>query len=158
MAPLEDSSGVDRLAEPRPIDSLMRALLYVVQQIGRPLGEADVRALAVLADESLDEPGFLTVGERLGLRAGAVDLATARLEDLPTPFAVVGGGLPAHVVAAGRGGQWTVLDVVEGRAWQMGSAEVRTLGARALVLRERRPQERAVEWYQPLWARVRPAI
>jgi len=37
MAPLEDSTGVARLAEPRPIDSLMRALLYVVQQIGRPL-------------------------------------------------------------------------------------------------------------------------
>ena len=37
MAPLEDSSGIARLAEPRPIDSLMRALLYVVQQVGRPL-------------------------------------------------------------------------------------------------------------------------
>jgi len=77
MAPLEHSRDVERLAELRPIDSLMRALLYIVQQIGRPLSEADVRALAVLADESLDEPGFLTVGERLGLRAGAVDLPNA---------------------------------------------------------------------------------
>ena len=106
MAPLEDSAGVQRLAELRPIDSLMRALLYVVQQVGRPLSEADVRGLAVLADEPLDEQGFLTVGTRLGLQASAVDLATARLDDLPTPFAVVGGELPAHVVAAGRGGRW----------------------------------------------------
>src|ERR1700759_1393036 len=112
MAPLEDSTGIHRLAEPRPIDSLMRALLYIVQQIGRPLSEADVRGLAALADEPLDEPGFLTAATRLGLHASALDLATARLDELPTPFAV-GGGLAAHVVAAGRGGQWTVLDVVE---------------------------------------------
>src|SRR5258708_4941944 len=105
MAPLEDSSGVHRRAELRPTDSVMRALLYVVQQVGRPLSEADVRGLAALADEPLDERGFLTVGARLGLQASAVDLATARLDDLPTPFAVAGGELPAHVVAAGRGRQ-----------------------------------------------------
>src|SRR5262252_3109586 len=126
MAPLEDSTGVHRLAEPRPIDSLMRALLYIVQQIGRPLSEADVRGLAVLADEPLDEQGFLIAGTRLGLHAGAIDLAKARLEDLPTPFAVIGGGLAAHVVAAGRAGQWTVLDVVEGRVFHLTSADVRT--------------------------------
>ncbi len=158
MAPLEDSSGVERLAELRPIDSLMRALLYVVQQVGRPLSEADVRGLAVLADEPLDERGFLTVATRLGLQASAVDLATARLEDLPTPFAVVGGELPAHVVAAGRGGLWTVLDVVEGRVWQMTSMDVRTLGARALVVREKLVREKSAEWYAPLWARVRPVV
>ena len=78
MAPLEDSLGVQRLADLRPIDSLMRALLYVVQQVGRPLSEADVRGLAALADEPLDEQGFLTVGTRLGLQAGAVDLVAAR--------------------------------------------------------------------------------
>src|SRR5262249_55431625 len=137
MAPLEDSSGVQRLAEPHPIDSLMRALLYIVQQIGRPLSEADVRGLAVLADDRLDEQGFLTAAARLGLQAGAVNLATARLDDLPTPFAVTGGQLPAHVVASGHGGQWTVLDVVEGRVFQMTSTDVRALGVRALVLREK---------------------
>jgi len=158
MAPLEDSTGVARLAEPRPIDSLMRALLYVVQQIGRPLSEADVRSLVALADEPLDEPGFLTAATRLGLQASAVDLATARLDELATPFAVVGGGLPAHVVAAGRGGQWTVLDVVEGRVLSLTAADIRTLGTRALVLREKLARERAAEWYAPLWARVRPVI
>src|SRR5262245_10571720 len=158
MAPLEDSTGIHRLAEPRPIDSLMRALLYIVQQIGRPLSEADVRGLAVLADEPLDERGFLTAGTRLGLHSGAIDLAKARLEDLPTPFAVAGGGLAAHVVAAGRGGQWTVLDVVEGRVFNLTADDVRTLGTRALVLREKLAREQAAEWYAPLWARVRPVV
>src|SRR5437763_15660057 len=100
MAPLEDSTGIQRLAEPRPIDSLMRALLYIVQQIGRPLSEADVRGLAVLADEPLDERRFITAGTRLGPETGAVHLATLRLDDLPPPFAVGGGGMPAHVAAA----------------------------------------------------------
>src|SRR5436305_6403188 len=150
MAPLEDSSGVQHLADPPPIDSLMRALLYIVQQIGRPLGEADVRGLAVLADDRLDERGFITAATRLGLQAGAIDLATARLDDLPTPFAVTGGQLPAHVVAEGHGGHWTVLDVVEGRVFHMTSADIRSLGARALVLRERLARERHVEWCSPL--------
>jgi subfamily B ATP-binding cassette protein HlyB/CyaB len=111
----------------------MRALLYVVQQIGRPLSEADARGLAGLTDERLDEQGFLAAGARLGLRASAVDLAAASLDDLPTPFAVVDGEESAHVVAAGRGGIWTVLDVVEGRVWQMTSADIEALSARAGV-------------------------
>jgi ABC-type bacteriocin/lantibiotic exporter with double-glycine peptidase domain len=158
VAPLENSLGGDRLAESRPIDSLMRALLYVVQQIGRPLSEADARGLAGLTDERLDEQGFLAAGARLGLRASAVDLAAANLADLPTPFAVVGGEVSAHVVAAGRGGVWTVLDVVEGQVWQMTSTDIKALGARALVLREKHPRERAAEWYTPFWASVRPVI
>src|SRR5260370_24866570 len=122
MAPLEDSTGAQRLAGLRPIDSLMRGLLYVVQQVGRPLSEADVRGMAVLADEPLDERGFLTVGTRLGLQASAVDLAAARLDDLPTPFAVVGDELPAHVVAVGRGGPGTGLRGVEGPGWPTAAA------------------------------------
>ena len=104
MAPLEDSPGVERLAEPRPIDSLMRALLYIVQQIGRPLSEADVRGLAVVADGNLEEQGFLAAGERLGLSARAVELAKARLDELPTPFAVVGAWRSWRLAQSERGG------------------------------------------------------
>jgi len=103
----------------------------------------------VLADERLDEQGFLTAGTRLACRRVPSISRRHGSMILPTPFAVVGGGLPAHVVAAGRGGQWTVLDVVEGRVWQMTSADVRTLGARALTLREKLTRERGVEWYAP---------
>ena len=61
MAPLENTGVNTGVAETRPIDSLMRALLYVAQQIGRPVSEADVRRLAALPDSGLDEAGFLTV-------------------------------------------------------------------------------------------------
>jgi ABC-type bacteriocin/lantibiotic exporter with double-glycine peptidase domain len=51
-----------------------------------------------------------------------------------------------------------VLDVVEGRVWQMTSADIKALGARALVLREKHPRERTAEWYTPFWTTVRPVI
>ena len=158
MAPLENSLGGERLSRVRPIDSLMRALLYMVQQVGRPVSEADVRRLAPLPGDGLDEPGFLSAGARLGLEASALDLASVRLDELPTPFAVTGVDRPAHVVVSGKQAQWTVLDVVEGHVWQMTAEQVRALGSRALVLRDKPVPRPRVEWYAPFWVRARPVI
>jgi subfamily B ATP-binding cassette protein HlyB/CyaB len=52
----------------------MRALLYIAQQVGRPLSEADVRRLAAVPAAGLDESAFLTAGARLGLETHALDL------------------------------------------------------------------------------------
>ncbi|MGQ0583747.1 MAG: peptidase domain-containing ABC transporter [Reyranella sp.] len=166
MAPLENGGFQQSVWDGerrQAIDSLMRALLYIAQQVGRPVGEADIRRLAVLPLSGLDESAFLTAGKRLGLEAYAVDLAgpdnVGRLDDLPTPFALVGApDQPAYVVVAGGGSQWTVLDVVEGRVWRLATDEVMALGARALVMREVGVHERRQEWYAPLWARVRPVV
>ena len=52
MAPLENGGfqpSVWAGDRSRPIDSLMRALLYIAQQVGRPVSEADVRRLAAIA-------------------------------------------------------------------------------------------------------------
>ena len=55
MAPLENGGFQPSVwdgARSRPIDSLMRALLYIAQQVGRPLSEADAsarRAIQVFA-------------------------------------------------------------------------------------------------------------
>src|SRR5471030_540110 len=154
MAPLENTG----VAETRPIDSLMRALLYIAQQIGRPISEADARRLAALPDRGLDEAGFLSVGAQLGLEASALDLGAAPLDELPTPFAVVAASGMAHVVVSGRGEQWTMLDVIEGRVWQTTVQNVKALGARALVLRPPVVPGRRVDWYAPLAAKVRPVI
>src|SRR6478672_3298816 len=97
MAPLENGGFQPSVWDgdkSRPIDSLMRALLYVAQQVGRPLSEADVRRLAA----GLDEQAFLMVGARLGLETEALDLTSDRLDDLPLPFALVAPDQPAHVV------------------------------------------------------------
>ena len=161
MAPLENGGFQQSVWDGeshRPIDSLMRALLYIAQQVGRPISEADVRRLATIPATGLDEHGFLTAGARLGLETQAIDLASARLDDLPLPFTLIAANQPAHVVVSGRHGQWTVLDVVEGRVWRLTTEQVKTLGSRALVMREARPHERRPEWYAPLWASVRPVV
>src|SRR5262245_51733184 len=161
MAPLENGGfqpSVWAGDRSRPIDSLMRALLYVVQQVGRPLSEADVRRLAAVPAAGLDEAAFLTAGERLGLEAHALDVTPDRLEALPLPFVLLAVGHPAHVVVAGRAGQWMVLDVVDGQVWQLATDEVMALGTRALVMREKLPDAKAARWYAPLWTRVRPVI
>jgi len=161
MAPLENSGFQPSVWDgdrSRPIDSLMRALLYIAQQVGRPLSEADVRRLAAVPAAGLDESAFLTAGARLGLETQALDLTPERLGELPLPFALVAAGQPAHVVVTGKGARWVVLDVVEGRAWRLSTDEVMALGTRALVMREPRPDERRKAWYAPLWMRVRPVI
>jgi len=157
MAPLENGGFQPSVWDgdrSRPIDSLMRALLYIAQQVGRPLSEADVRRLAAVPAAGLDESAFLTAGARLGLQTHALDLTPERLGELPLPFALVAAGQPAHVVVSGKGGRWVVLDVVEGRAWRLSTDEVMALGTRALVMREQRPDERREAWYAPLWMRV----
>jgi HlyB family type I secretion system ABC transporter len=161
MAPLENGGfqpSVWAGDRSRPIDSLMRALLYIAQQVGRPVSEADVRRLAAIPAAGLDEAAFLTAGARLGLATHGIDLTAERLDELPVPFAVVAAGQPAHVVVAGRGQHWVVLDVIEGRVWQLSTEEVMALGTRALVMREKRPDERRAAWYAPLWTRVRPVV
>jgi ABC-type bacteriocin/lantibiotic exporter with double-glycine peptidase domain len=161
MAPLENGgfqqSLWDSASRPR-VDSLMRALLYITQQIGRPVSEADVRRLAALPASGLDETAFLTAGTRLGLVASADDVTATNLEDLPLPFALLAPDLSVHVVVSGRGNRWTVLDVVEGRAWQITAEALLALGARALSLREPHPEQAAGQWYMPLWKRVRPVV
>src|SRR5258708_10045915 len=158
MAPLENTGVNTGVAETRPIDSLMRALLYVAQQAGRPVSEAVVRRLASLPDSGLDEAGFLRVGAQLGLEASALDLGAAPLDELPTPFAVVAASGMAHVVVSGRGEQWTMLDVIEGRVWQTTVQNVKALGARALVLRPPVVPGQRIDWDAPLAAKVQPVI
>src|SRR6266545_3517862 len=161
MAPLENGGfqpSVWTGDRSRPVDSLMRALLYVAQQVGRPVSEADVRRLAAVPAAGLDEAAFLTAGARLGTETHAPDLTPDRLASLPLPFVLLGVGHPAHVVVAGRAGQWMVLDVVDGQVWHLTTDEVMALGTRALVMREKLPDAAGARWYAPLWTRVRPVI
>lgn len=161
MAPLENGSFQpsvwDEAGRPR-IDSLMRALLYITQQVGRPVSEADIRRLTTVPAAGLDEAAFLTAATRLGLQSEAVDLGSRLLDELPVPFALLAAGGLVHVIVLGRANDWTVLDVVEGRVWQATAKEVGVLGSRALLLRQPLGSLPAEPWYAPLWMRVRPVV
>ena len=161
MAPLENGGFKPSVwigEGSRPVDSLMRALLYVAQQVGRPLSEADVRRLAAVPAAGLDEAAFLTAGERLGLETYSCDLTSDQLESQPLPFVLLAAGNPAHVVVAGRARQWMVLDVVAGQVRYLTPDEVMALGTRALVMREKLPHAAGAPWYAPMWTRIRPVI
>ncbi len=161
MAPLENGSFQpsvwDEAGRPR-VDSLMRALLYITQQVGRPVSEADIRRLTTVPAAGLDEAAFLTAATRLGLQSEAVDLGSRLLDELPVPFALLAAGGLVHVIVLGRANDWTVLDVVEGRVWQATAKEVGVLGSRALLLRQPLGSLPAEPWYAPLWMRVRPVV
>lgn len=161
MAPLENGSfqpSVWDEADRHRVDSLMRALLYIAQQVGRPVSEADIRRLTTVPAAGLDEAAFLTAATRLGLESEAVDLGSRLLDELPLPCALLAAGGPVHVIVSGRANDWTVLDVVEGRVWQATAKEVGVLGSRALVLRPRLGSLPIEPWYAPLWVRVRPVV
>lgn len=161
MAPLENGSFQpsvwDEAGRPR-VDSLMRALLYITQQVGRPVSEADIRRQTTVPAAGLDEAAFLTAATRLGLQSEAVDLGSRLLDELPVPFALLAAGGLVYVIVSGRANDWTVLDVVEGRVWQATAKEVGVLGSRALLLRQPLGSLPAEPWYAPLWVRVRPVV
>ena len=120
MAPLENGgfqqqSAWDEAGRHR-VDSLMRALLYIAQQVGRPVSEADIRRLTAVPATGLDEAAFLSAGGRLGLESEAIDLASRSLDELPLPFALLAADGGVHVVVSGRADTWTILDVGVGRA------------------------------------------
>jgi ABC-type bacteriocin/lantibiotic exporter with double-glycine peptidase domain len=162
MAPLENGSFQQSIWEGEarpPVDSLMRALLYIAQQIGRPVSEADIRRLVAVPASGVDESAFLTAGRRLGLESYPLDLDQRWLDEVPTPFAVIGtANRPAHVVVSRAGSQWTVLDVVEGRVRRLATDEVKALGTRALVMRDAGAFAPRRDWHAPLWARLRPTV
>ena len=147
-----------RPVESPPVDALLRALLFLAQQAGRPLGEPELRRLAIVPPDGVDEQTFLTVGERLGLAAHATDLDAASLDETAIPFAVVASDRMTHVVVGGRGDSWVALDVVEGRARRLSRREVAALGRRVLALRQGPPARAPGAWHRPLWHRLRPAI
>jgi ABC-type bacteriocin/lantibiotic exporter with double-glycine peptidase domain len=152
MAPL-DSALDQAAARPRAVDSLMRALLYVSQQLGRPVSEAELRSLAVLPDGPLDGAAFLLAARRLGFDAHAVDLARTAPQSLPAPFVVLGDGRPADVVLSVNEEQATLLDVVEGRIVHAALAP----GLQALVLRPA-ADAAASSWHASIWSTLAPAV
>jgi ABC-type bacteriocin/lantibiotic exporter with double-glycine peptidase domain len=135
----------------------MRALLYVSQQLGRPVSEAELRGLAVLPAGALDGAAFLLAARRLGFDAHAMDLSRQSPDELPAPFVVVGEGRPAAVVLSVDSAQVTLLDVVEGRIVRLPRTALTVPGLQALMLRL--PIGLAPDsWHGAIWSASWPAM
>ncbi len=147
-------------ARPRRIDSLLRCLLYVAQQLGRPVAEAELRALTPMAEAGMDEQLFLLACTRLGFRSAPDTVTPAGLERLPLPFVLVGRpGEASHVVVrrSGNGIGFAVLDVVDGSVRTLPADAVAALSDRAILVRAARPSERS-DWQGLLRSRVRKVL
>ena len=143
-APLEHGGlGGERLSEQSPIESLMRALVFLVQQAGRPVSDADMRRLLNAGGGEPGEHALLAVVARLGLQVALYDLRQVRIEDMPLPFALLAPDGTAQVVLSRDGAAAAQLD---------------TAGARAVVVRESLAEDRRETWYLPFWRRARPTI
>ena len=162
MAPLEHSAfGFVGPTASHPhdqrVDSLLRALLYITRQLGRPTGEADLRDLAGVRDQPFDAGAFLTAGEQLGFDAQIVDVAAAA--DLRPPFVLLGTGRRASLVLSLTAERATLLDMVDDRVFELDPGELSVFGGQALVLRQPSATEASPRrWYATLWHEVRPAI
>src|SRR5262249_49425606 len=131
MAPLENADHgqpvPDDVRAPA-VDVLMRAFLYMAQQSGRPITEADVPALVPIAESGFDRPTFLIAARRLGLVAHAFALQAVSLEQLALPFAVLHDDRLAHLVVGREASRWILFDLVGGRPWHLSTEQVRALG------------------------------
>ena len=155
-----DEPGLVLGVRPRRIDSLLRCFLYVAQQLGRPVAEAELRALTPMAESGMDERLFRLACSRLGFRSAPVTVTPATLERLPLPVVLVGRpGQASHVVVrrAADGPGFAVLDVVDGSVRTLRADAVAVLSARGILVRVARPSERP-DWRELLRSRIRKVL
>ncbi len=128
-------------AGPRPkVDVLLRCLLYLSQQFGRPVSEADIRALAPIPDGGMTETTFQYIAQRLGLKVGAFEIDIKSLPQAPAPFVLLcSGEVPPVVVSAATARGYTLVDVVQGRSRTVSADELLELGYRVLLVKAPAP-------------------
>lgn len=162
MSPASPRPAEAPAAEPRPerrVDTLMRCLLYSAQQMGRPISEAELRALCPIPERGLDEATVLLACSRLGFKAAPVTTDVATLARLPLPFILVAPGDAPSMVVTGRDGErFTALDVVEGKPRTLDPKTIAALTGRAIVMKEVPREVRRRDWKALLYERVKPVL
>ena len=156
MAPLEFAVLDIDPPQQRVVDTLMRALLYLAQQLGRPVSEAELRSVAGPGDGPIDSNGFLVAARRLGFTARTVGVDGKSVPT--TPFALIRAGRPAGVVLSLKDRHALVLDVVEGRIVEAACASLFEPGARALVLDLPAEAASPRSWLAPIRTAIGPSI
>jgi ABC-type bacteriocin/lantibiotic exporter with double-glycine peptidase domain len=129
------SSGPDT-AKPRRSDVLLGCLLYLTQQLGKPVSQADIRALCPIDSSGMTEDNFLHAAQRLGYKAGRAEIDLKSLSAAPTPFVLLcSGDVPPVVVASASRGNFTLVDVAAGKTRTVSPDEVLELGYRIILVK-----------------------
>jgi HlyB family type I secretion system ABC transporter len=118
------------------VDVLLRCMLYLAQQFGRPVSEADIRALAPIPDSGMSEVTFRHVAQRLGFKVGAFEINLKTLPEAPAPFVLLcSGDVPPVIVSSSSARGYVLVDVVQGRTRTVSGDELLELGYRVLLVK-----------------------
>ena len=136
-------TGHDRAAGPAPAaaagaapDSLLFCLIRMSQEFGRPVGEADLRAICPIPADGMAVETFCLAAQRLGYKARPIAIGGAGLAGLPTPFVLVDDAVgAARVVLGDPGATLTAVDPVTGAAQELAPDWRPDAGWRAILLK-----------------------
>ena len=117
-------------------DALLACLLYLTQQLGKPVSQADIRALCPIDPRGMTEDNFLHAAQRLNYKVGRSEIDLKSLAGAPTPFVLLCSGEVAPViVTSGTRGNFTLVDVVAGKTRSVSADEVLELGYRIILIK-----------------------
>ena len=142
-----------------PVDALMRCLIFMTQQHGRPVSEADIRASCPLDAGGMTPETFLVAAQRLNYRAGQAEIDIHSVVDAPTPFVLLcSGQLPPAIVMTRPGGRFLLVDMVAGKTREAGADDIIRLGYKILLLKPLPPPDEQRGWRNLLTYRVRRVL
>jgi len=117
-------------------DALLGCLLYLTQQLGKPVSQADIRALCPIDPAGMTEDNFLYAAQRLGYKVGRSEIDLKSLPAAPAPFVLLcSGEVPPVVVATASRGNFTLIDVANGKTRAVSPDEVLELGYRIILIK-----------------------
>ena len=142
-------------ARPRG-DDLLRCLLRLSLEFGRPVSEADVRGACPIPPDGMTPEHYLRAAMRLGYRVARHTIGRDGGRGLPTPFVLVAGpDRPDRLVLRRQDEILTVFDPSDGVTKELKAADELVPGRMVLLAR---PQPQAVAeagWRAMIARRVR---
>ncbi len=137
-------------------ERLLRCLMRLALEFGRPVGEADIRAACPLPPGGMTPELYLRAAQRLGYRAKRVTLGRDGGRALPEPYLLLAaGGRPDRLVLARRGDALAVFDPLDGAIKEIAAAGELTAGRDALLARPEPAEAAKGSWHGLIARRVR---
>jgi HlyB family type I secretion system ABC transporter len=137
-------------------DDLLRCLLRVALEFGRPLSEADVRSACALPPEGMTPELYLRAAMRLGYRAKRATIGRDAGRDLPEPYVLCAhGDLPDRLVLRRLGEQLVVFDPIDGGERELPAAAALVPGRTVLLARPESETVPRGDWRALVAKRVR---
>ena len=132
-----------------PVDSLLRCLVRLSCEFGRPVSEGEVRGAVPLDPAGMTLDQFLRAADRLNYQVRReARVGRAELAEMPAPFVLLGRrGAPARLARGHGSGGLPLFDGGTGETIELGYDTAATVSAEAILVKPR-PQ---VISEQPSW-------